>query len=211
MKNRIGEIYNNLTIISFDKKQGKRYYWNCKCECGSIKSIIYDHLKSENTKSCGCIRKENTSKIGKANKTHGYSKLKQFSEYNSWQTMIQRCYNKNHDNYLIYGAKNITVCERWLNSFENFIEDMGNRPNKNYTIDRINNKGNYEPSNCRWSSKEEQNNNQSTNKQVINIITNEKYTSISKAAKSMGINHHTLRDYLNGKCKNKTNLKLINK
>jgi hypothetical protein len=79
-------------------------------------------------------------------------------EYNSWRSMIMRCNRKTNHNYIYYGNRGISVCDRWINSFDNFIEDMGKRP-KGMTLDRINNDGNYEPSNCRWETIEKQNNN----------------------------------------------------
>lgn len=83
---------------------------------------------------------------------HGRSRSR---EYYSWLTMIQRCTNPNNTNYHKYGARGISVCKRWRDGFEYFLEDMGARP-EGYTLDRINNDGNYEPSNCRWASMEEQ-------------------------------------------------------
>ena len=90
-------------------------------------------------------------------KKHGFtSSVYKPPEYIAWGNMKQRCFNKNFVSYHRYGGRGITVCERWLNSFENFISDMGFRPAKGYSIDRINNDGNYEPSNCRWATKTEQ-------------------------------------------------------
>jgi hypothetical protein len=84
---------------------------------------------------------------------HGYHKT---SEYRSWQHMKARCTNPNNDNYRYYGGRGIMVCDRWMKSFADFIVDMGLKPSKEYSLDRIDNNGNYEPSNCKWSSKSEQ-------------------------------------------------------
>ncbi len=208
MIDRIGEIHNRLTIISFDKKKGNHYYWSCKCICGNIKSIRYGHLKNNNTQSCGCLIREITSK---RSITHGHSiGNKKTSEYRSWEAMIGRCTNLKATGYSKYGARDIVVCNRWLESFENFINDMGNKPFESYSIERKDNNGNYEYTNCIWASPLTQANNRSNNIKVINIITNEEYSSIDVAARIIGMNNHTLRDQLNGKIKNKTNLKLKN-
>ncbi len=211
MKDRVGEKYGRLTIISFDKrvvdKGSKRdnlnYYWNCKCECGVIKSIGYRTLIYGNTKSCGCLNKE-----GLSNLRHGYAKSNKISsEYNSWYGMIQRCNNIKHSSYHNYGGKGITVCKEWL-KFENFIKDMGDKPGKDYSIDRIENNLGYYKENCKWSNRKEQNNNQKSNKKVINIITGEEYSSISKASENIKMERGTLYAQLHGINPNTTNLKL---
>lgn len=84
-------------------------------------------------------------------------------EYQVWSQMKQRCYNKKHKKYRIYGQRGITVCDRWKNSYINFIQDMGPRPSNNHSIDRINNNGIYEPSNCRWLPNPDQHYNKSNN------------------------------------------------
>lgn len=211
MKDRVGERWNNLTIIKFDradkKKQGGyRHYWLCKCICGNIKSIVYGNLQSNITKSCGCLK---SKLISNATTLHGYAKKdKVSSEFKSWSGMIYRCYNPNSESYKYYGGRGITICDRWLNSFQNFIDDMKFKPDKTYTIDRINNNGNYELINCKWATKLEQNNNQSTNKVVVDIITNKEYSSISEAARSINMKRDTLYCQLTGRNPNKTNLKL---
>lgn len=206
MEDKVGEIHNRLTIISFDKYEKKRYYWNCQCICGNIKSIRYDVLKSGQTKSCGCLCKELTSD---RMTVHGYTKnLKIPPEYSCWIKIIQRCTNPKNKSYHRYGGRGITICEEWLNSFENFFHYVGSRPGKGYSIDRIDNNGNYEPGNVKWSTSLEQNNNLSSNKKVINTETNEEYPTITSAARSMGMNDETLRQQLIGKYENKTNLRL---
>lgn len=206
MIDRVGEKHGRLEIISFDRRNGKRYYWNCLCSCGTIKSIRYDSLKANVIKSCGCLNKE---LISKRTRTHGYTANSEIlSEYSCWNHIIQRCTNPNNVSYYRYGGRGITICDEWRNSFEEFFKYVGIKPGKEYSIDRINNNGNYEPGNVKWSTSLEQNNNLSTNKKVINIETGEEYSTINFAAKSIGMNPETLRQQLNGKFKNKTNLKL---
>lgn len=126
--------------------------WRCKCKCGTIRTVPTYSLRSGASKSCGCIRKE---QLSKRRKSHGYTIGGQHPVYKVWLMMKQRCLNPNNKDYKYYGNKGITICERWINSFENFLEDMGDKPKK-LTLDRIDNKGNYEPSNCKWSTRSEQ-------------------------------------------------------
>jgi hypothetical protein len=144
-------------------KSGNKKMVECICECGNITQLLYQHYKSNHTKSCGCLNNERRKLLGKNNLTHNHSnkggKIKCSREYNSWLSMKSRCnYLKNKD-WFNYGGRGIKVCDRWISSFENFLQDMGNRP-KGFTIDRIDPNGNYEPSNCRWADNKTQRHNQ---------------------------------------------------
>ncbi len=125
--------------------------WRCLCVCGDIKVYLGISLRSGNTKSCGCLSKEIAKKT---HTTHGMSRT---PEYNSWDSMVQRCNNPNNDNYNNYGGRGISVCKKWL-TFTNFLNDMGKRP-KGLTIDRINTNGKYCKNNCRWATKSTQSRN----------------------------------------------------
>lgn len=131
------------------------------CSCGVIFKTRNTQVRQKRTKSCGCLQKEVVRKQGYKNKKHGHAvsgAKKESPTYNSWRSMIQRCQNDLHISFEYYKKRGIKVCDRWLDSFQNFLDDMGERP-KGMTLDRINNDGNYEPGNCKWSTPKEQANN----------------------------------------------------
>lgn len=147
----------------FRKSNGggpRRKYGRCRCQCGSERDVLLFHLVSGATQSCGCLTKE-------INTTHGESSTtrKQASdEYRTWTAMISRCENANDSSYPDYGGRGITVCDRWRNSFEAFLEDMGRRPSPGHSIDREENSKGYLPSNCRWATKKQQGRNKRNNR-----------------------------------------------
>jgi hypothetical protein len=169
IQNMIGKKFTNLTILSeaeahITKGGHKRRAVICQCDCGKIIKSQISPIISKSVKSCGCY----SAKLAKErmlyeNKTHGMVKS---PEYNSWRSMKKRCYLKAHKSYKYYGGRGIIVCDRWLNSFENFLQDMGIRPEGNYSLDRIDNNGDYCPENCRWATLLEQGRNQRTNVNV---------------------------------------------
>jgi hypothetical protein len=151
-----GHRYEHLIVLRRVPAQG-RTEWLCRCDCGTEIVVRGGNLQSGNTKSCGCKK---GLRIAAARTKHGESmRAANTIEYHAWAAMIGRCYNPRNHKYPIYGARRINVCARWRNSYENFLADMGRRPNGRYSIDRINNDGDYEPGNCRWATAKEQMNN----------------------------------------------------
>jgi hypothetical protein len=149
------KIFNRLTVLKDTGKRNKcgHIIWECLCECGNITEVESHSLKNGNTKSCGClsIKHGHTKKYGKNTIT-----------YYCWASMKSRCLNPNHERYKDYGGRGIQVCERWM-KFENFLADMGEKPN-GLSIDRIDNEGHYELSNCKWSNDKDQANNRRVGK-----------------------------------------------
>ena len=129
--------------------------WECICDCGTIVIVDTAKLTTGHTKSCGCLQ---VDRAAEANTTHGQARARLrsvTSTYRTWQQMKRRCFNPANHNYKYYGGRGVVVCDRWRESFEAFLEDMGERPS-GHTIDRINSDGNYEPGNCRWATPTEQ-------------------------------------------------------
>ena len=161
----IGCRFGRLIVQGYSHTDGKRrLHYIVKCDCGKQKIICGANLRKGNSNSCGCLKSEMTIKRNKELYTkHSMCDSK---TYRSWQSMKDRCYNVNHQAYKNYGGRNITVCDRWKDSFENFYKDMGDRP-EGKTLDRIKINGNYESVNCRWSTIEVQANNMRTNNFLI--------------------------------------------
>lgn len=146
---RVGNKYNRLTVLSrvenYRNSTGTSIVmYNCKCDCGNFSKVSSNELSSGGTKSCGCLQKESVSKA------HTKHMMCGTPEYNSYNNMISRCTKESNQDYEHYGGRGITVSSEWLESFENFYKDMGNKPSKSHTLERIDVNGDYEVSNCIW-------------------------------------------------------------
>jgi len=190
-----GQRYGRLIAInSTDEKKGGSIVWKCLCDCGNLTVVPVSGLRSGNTRSCGCLNKE-TSVNNLNPTTHGMSKTK---IYKVWVDMLNRCRSKNSKDYERYGGRGITVCKRWLR-FESFYKDMGDRP-EGLTIERKNNNGNYELSNCKWATQKEQCNNKRNNRiikynnEILNVTQWTKRLNISQAAFQYRLKNWTIEE-----------------
>lgn len=157
-----------LVIRRAHAPETRNAMWHCKCDCGNTTIAAAANI-GKTTMSCGCLASENGTEKLRANRLarknlHGKS---QTTEWRIWAKMRDRCQRPTNAKYPRYGGRGISVCERWK-VFKNFLDDMGLRPSKLYSIDRIDNDGNYEPGNCRWATSKQQSRN-STNAHFIEI------------------------------------------
>lgn len=189
VKDIAGQKFNKLLVLEYVGIQNHRAIWKCKCDCGTIKNFTGQDLRNKNTNSCGCYMIE---QIKKANTKHKATlNKKPTGTYKSWSSMKARCYRKSCIEYERYGGRGIEVCERWKNSFENFLEDMGERP-ESYSLERKDPNKNYEPSNCCWIPFNQQARN--TRKTVWVILNGEKMIQ-SDAAKLLNKNKTTIYEW----------------
>lgn len=153
--NLVGLKFGRLTVLALDPNLGTggRRYWHCICECGIKTRPATDKLKSGRTLSCGCYTADSLRNIAYR---HGMSHSS--GEYKSWSGLRDRCTNSNSGNFKNYGGRGISFCPSW-GSFETFLKDMGMRPGPEYSIERLNNNGNYSKDNCVWATRRQQSRN----------------------------------------------------
>lgn len=184
------QTFGRLTVIKLHHVKNKyRRYWLCKCECGNETVVYVSNLTTGKTTSCGCYVRENI-KNG-IHMTHG---LRNHRLYGIWVNMKTRCYNSKSPKYKRYGGRGIKICDEWLDNFMNFYNwSMDHGYKDDLSIDRINNDGNYEPSNCRWTTAKEQ----ASNKSTTNLITFNGKTQCVKAwTEELGFSKEALRERL---------------
>lgn len=162
-----GSRFNRLTVISgpFQSKSRGGPHYLCRCDCGTEKAVAGSYLSKGQVKSCGCHKRDRMAAIAINRTTHGdTSGGVASSEYVIWAGMIARCHDRNSPNYKRYGDRGIKVCDRWRESYESFLSDVGRRPSASHSLDRFPDQdGNYGPSNVRWATSKEQGRNKRSN------------------------------------------------
>ena len=181
-----GKVFGRLTVIKrIENSQGGNARWLCRCSCGNLKEVQGTNLKTKQIQSCGCLRKEISSN---KNKKHELSKSRLYRIYHH---MKDRCYRKTDKRYKRYGGRGIKICNEWLEDFMNFYNwSMANGYQEDLTIDRIDNNGNYEPSNCRWITMKEQCKNYSRN--VVLTYKNETHC-MKEWSEILNIKYETIK------------------
>ncbi len=185
-RNLVGIKFSHLTVESDLGIEGGARQWKTRCDCGKIRKVRTDMLLTGRAWSCGC---KNTWGAG-SNITHGHSLTgRKTPEYIAWLNMRKRCTDKRARCYVNYGGRGIAVCDRWRDSFENFLEDMGARPSPSHSLDRIDVNGNYRPENCRWATVDEQNANR---RSTVMATFRGETRSIIEWSQILGINRKTI-------------------
>ena len=173
-----GQKFNHLTALNFSHKdKNRKTYWDFQCDCGAIKTLRLDQVKSGNTKSCGCWKKitdeKNMNRKGSVAKYADLGPIKDCNLYSRWLGIKNRCYNVHFKQYKDYGGRGIKVCDEWLYNFKAFYDwSIENGYSQELQIDRINNDGNYEPNNCRWVTRKVNMNNTRRNRKYANTEVN---------------------------------------
>lgn len=190
MNDLVGRVVGRLTVLEFAGVRSRRYFWLCQCSCGRRKAVDGQSIRNGASQSCGCLAREVTSQ---RQTRHGHTKAAgRTPEYSAWMSMKSRCYEPSQSNFKFYGGRGITVCERWRESFESFLADMGPRPEGQW-LDRIDSNGHYEPSNCRWATAQDQQLNKRSNRRVV--VAGEEMTVI-EAVRRFGVPRHKFYRYL---------------
>lgn len=177
-----GRHFTRLIVLRLERSDGNNVYWLCRCDCGQERIVLGNNLRRGLSKSCGCYRDEIRTK-------HGKDKQR---EYKAWHAAKQRCTRPEVSAYPEYGGRGITMCDRWIDSFETFFEDMGPCP-PGLSLDRIDNDGPYSPTNCRWTTQVVQ---QSNRRVTVMATHNGETLPLKEWARRSGEGYTTLLNRL---------------
>lgn len=180
-----------LTFLSTsqNKSNDGHIKWICRCDCGNVSEYIATRVRNKRVSNCKSCK---AKKIGEKNRIHG---ARNTGTYSSWQSMKQRCLNKDSKDYPSYGGSGITICQSWIDSFEQFYIDMGERP-KGCSIDRIDTTKGYSKENCRWSSRSEQQRNKLES--FVYEIDGVVYQTLQEAADHFSVKKQTIKKWVDG-------------
>lgn len=165
-----GQQFGRLTIIERAPSRAGKTRWRCKCECGEVRDVLTMHLRSGSSRSCGCFGREQSALdwkkrgMSRARRKHGLSHSR---EWNAWSNAKRRCYDPTNSRFRYYGARGIGMCQEWRNNFAAFFAHIGPCP-PGYSLDRVNNDGNYEPGNVRWATRAQQAQNKRKSRRLQN-------------------------------------------
>lgn len=197
LKSLIGQRFGRLEPIQYLGRKSHSSHWLCRCDCGSETKALSSSLKTGQILSCGCYRRERMSKLTFKHGERGADLRSEITdEYRCWSRMLDRCDRPTEPTYKWYGGKGVTVCQRWRDNFGDFLADVGRKPTKRHSLDRIDSSGNYEPGNCRWATWNEQARNRSNNRR---IVFRGREMTLVEAAEVAGIPYKTVKGRLQHK------------
>jgi len=179
LRDLTGQRFGRLVVLKRGPNQGRHVRWTCQCDCGTQIQVSSTNLVQGKSRSCGCLHIDIIS-------THRQTGS---PEHKAWVAMKARCYTRSNVGYPIYGARGITVCAQWRDSFENFLADMGRKPSPAHSLDRINSAGHYSPENCRWATRLEQSNNMRSNRP---LAFNGQTQNVSEWARELGLSKNCI-------------------
>lgn len=192
----VGQRFGRLTVLGpSEDRRGKHLQANCVCDCGAKVAVPLRRLRGGNTRSCGCLRRDESSARATRQFTkHGEADSKKGAptpEYRAWRSMLQRCAARSGEHWRLYGSRGIAVCAEWRESYEAFLSHIGRRPSPNHSVDRIESNGNYEPGNVRWATPSEQVSNRRCN---VMVTVGAERVPLTVAARRAGLDRSTVRD-----------------
>lgn len=156
----VGRRFGKWEVLRRSTSRPTPTKWVCRCECGTVRDVVGASLTRGVSKCCGCDRANLAATLKSRSTTHGRTNT---PEWRAWNGMLARCYTPSHTSFHLYGGRNVQVCERWRQSFDNFFADLGERP-AGCSLGRIDNARDYSPENVRWETDREQMNNTRSNR-----------------------------------------------